>query len=571
MVSLASSVHAGPLMFAVLVGSGVSRSAGVPSGDEVTVDLIRHLADAHRKDAGADPIAWYREHVGGEPDYSTIVAELARSPADRSRILSSYFEPTPEERQEGLKVPTRAHHAIAHLVAGGFVRVIITTNFDRLLEKALSEAGVEPIVVSSPADAEAAMPIMHSRCTVIKVHGDYLFSDLRNTAAELAVYEEPIDRLLDEVFDQHGLVVCGWSAKSDVALRDAILRTRNRRFSTYWLHRGPPLPEAEKVIANRGAVCIEIRDADTAMEELCSMVEALADALDQRPVDTAVAVARLKRYLPDAEHRIRLHDLVIGETDAVIDQVRDLPMGTPPDPQGYVNRMVLYERAAAGLMQLLAVGAFFSDDDEHDRLWVRCIDRLAARSRQRSGNTALLEMQQYPTLLAIYALGVGAFAADRINPIAHVLAEVSVRQDSYSAPIAFAVNYGTVLGNTMGALHGFDPYTIRGLDHLLVLSRQVLSDIAPEPERQEDIFDQVTYLMGVAYAAHFGDVTPPATRMVRLPRGTDHSPRASVENFGQALVDAGLFASHEHLVTTGDAYCESLRQAFPGQFDWFVI
>ena len=571
MVSLASSVHAGPLMFAVLVGSGISRSAGVPSGEEVTIDLIRHLANAHQQDAGADPIAWYREHVGSEPDYSTIVAELARSPADRSRLLSSYFEPTPEEREEGLKVPTKAHHAIARLVAGGFVRVIITTNFDRLLEKALSEAGVEPIVVSSAADADAAMPIMHSRCMVIKVHGDYLSSSLRNTSEELAAYEEPMDRLLDEVFDQHGLVVCGWSAKSDVALRDAILRTRNRRFSTYWLHRGPPGPEADKVIANRGAVCIKIQDADAAMEELCSMVQALADALDQRPVDTAVAVARLKQYLPDAAQHIRLHDLVIGETDAVIDQVRDLPMGTPPDRQGYADRMVLLERATAGLMQLLAVGAFFSDQDAHDRLWVRCIDRLAARSRQRSGNTALLDLQQYPTLLAIYALGVGAFAADRINPIARVLAEVSVREDSYSAPIAFSVNYGTVLGKTMGALHGFDTFTIRGLDHLLGLSRQVMSEIVPEPERQEAIFDQVTYLMGVAYAAHFGDATGPAPRMVRLPKGADHSPRAAVENSGQALVDSGLFASHEHLVTTGDGYCESLRTAFPGQFDWFVI
>ena len=335
MVSLASSVHAGPLMFAVLVGSGISRSAGVPSGEEVTVDLIRHLADAQRQDAGADPIAWYREHVGGEPDYSTIVTELARSPADRSRLLSSYFEPTPEEREEGLKIPTKAHRAIARLVAGGFVRVIITTNFDRLLENALSEAGVEPIVVSGPADADAAMPIMHSRCTVIKVHGDYLFSDLRNTAEELAAYDEPMDRLLDEVFDRHGLIVCGWSAKSDVALRDAILRTRNRRFATYWLHRGSPQPEADKVIANRGAVCIEIRDADTAMEDLCSMVQALTDSLDQRPIDTAVAVARLKQCLPDAAQHIRLHDLVIGETGTVIDQVRDLPMDTPPDRQGY--------------------------------------------------------------------------------------------------------------------------------------------------------------------------------------------------------------------------------------------
>ena len=323
------------------------------------------------------------------------------------------------------------------------------------------------------------MPFEFSRCTIIKVHGDYLFSDLKNTAQELATYEEPLNRLLDDVFDKHGLIVCGWSAKSDVALRDAILRTRSRRFATYWLHRDDPQPEAQTIIANRGADCIEIRDADTAMEELCSMVQALSDASDQRPADTAVAVARLKRYLPDPTQRIRLRDLVIGETDAVIDQTRDLPMGPPPDPQGYDDQMAAYEQATAGLMQLLAVGAFFSDHDDHDQLWVRCIDRLAARPRQRSGNPALLKMQQYPTLLAMYALGVGSFAADRINPIARILAEISVREDSYTEPLAVAVNGESVLGDAMQALHGYEPRANRSPDRLLGLLRPIMSDIAP--------------------------------------------------------------------------------------------
>lgn len=38
---------------------------------------------------------------------------------------------------------------IARLVAAGHVRVIITTNFDRLIENALREHGVEPTVIAS--------------------------------------------------------------------------------------------------------------------------------------------------------------------------------------------------------------------------------------------------------------------------------------------------------------------------------------------------------------------------------------------------------------------------------------
>lgn len=36
-------------------------------------------------------------------------------------------------------MPTVAHKAIANLVKHGFIKVIVTTNFDRLLERALEE------------------------------------------------------------------------------------------------------------------------------------------------------------------------------------------------------------------------------------------------------------------------------------------------------------------------------------------------------------------------------------------------------------------------------------------------
>ena len=169
-VSLASSVHAGPGTFALLVGSGVSREARVLTGWDVTLDLIRRLAAALRQDPGEDLIGWYRSHSGGEPDYSSLLEDLAPSREDRRSLLERYFEPTDDERDEGAKIPTAAHRAIADLVKGGYVKVIVTTNFDRLLELALAEVGVVPAVISSPAHAEGALPLVpadarSSRCT----------------------------------------------------------------------------------------------------------------------------------------------------------------------------------------------------------------------------------------------------------------------------------------------------------------------------------------------------------------------------------------------------------------------
>ena len=89
MVSLASSVHAGPWTFALLVGSGINSGAGVPSGWEMTIDLIRRLAALYGQDTGDDPASCYRERLNGEPDYLNILegqspredAEFANHPS----------------------------------------------------------------------------------------------------------------------------------------------------------------------------------------------------------------------------------------------------------------------------------------------------------------------------------------------------------------------------------------------------------------------------------------------------------------------------------------------------------
>ena len=562
MVSLASSVHAGPSTFALLLGSGISAGSGVLSGWEMTVDLIRRLAMLQEQDPGEDPVAWYRERFGGEPEYSDVLSELAPSQGDRRNLLSSYFEPTEQERDEGLKAPTKAHHAIARLVADGFVKVIVTTNFDRLLEAALANADVEPSVVSSPSSAAGALPIAHSSCVIIKVHGDYLSPDLKNTYEELSTYDPAIEGLLDEVFDQYGLIVCGWSGTWDTALRNAILRTPSRRFSTYWLHRGTVSPEAQEIIGHRDAISVTIRDADSAMEGLSEKVQALAAATDQRPADTAVAVAQLKRYLPDPVHRIRLHDLVMVEAEAVIEQVHGLPTSGRFTPEGYVERMEVYERAMSTLMALLANGAFFSDRVEHDRLWVRCTQLLATRTQEQAGLTVLVHMQQYPTLLALYALALGALAADRVESIARVLTDITVQELSEPVPVAVAAASLRVLSHdtVKRSLTGFERRRTPVSDHLWGLMGPAMSSIVGDQSRFEDLFDEVEYLLGVAYTVH-GVGPGPVGRATWRTAHSNRPPGGLTRRHAQALVAAGLFDSDEHLTQTLQTYDTDLRSS----------
>ena len=148
--SLVISMSAQPGVYALLLGSGVSRGAGIPTGWEVMVSLIKQLAVARGEDVPADPIGWYRGIFGRDVSYSDLLKQLGPMPATRRGILQRFFEPTDKQREQGLKQPSAAHTAIAALVARGYVKVIVTTNFDRLIENALSDAGVEPVVLSTP-------------------------------------------------------------------------------------------------------------------------------------------------------------------------------------------------------------------------------------------------------------------------------------------------------------------------------------------------------------------------------------------------------------------------------------
>jgi hypothetical protein len=330
----------------LLLGSGVSRSAEIPTGWEVVLDLIGRVARLSDADTQGDPVGWYRERYEREPDYSVLLEELAAEPAERQRLLRAYFEPDDDDREQGRKMPTGAHRAIAELVRDGAIKVIVTTNFDRLLERALDDVGVFPTVLATPDAIEGAMPLAHTQCTIVKLHGDYLDARIRNTPDELAGYDPRIDGILDRIFDDYGLIVCGWSGEWDTALRAAISRCPTRRFTTYWATRGEPRELARELIELRRAAVIEIEDADSFFTDLQEKVRSLEEVARPHPLSAVLAKTTLKRYLADERHRIRLHDLFADELVRVESETSSdaFPNGAPePTRESGLERMQRYE------------------------------------------------------------------------------------------------------------------------------------------------------------------------------------------------------------------------------------
>ena len=409
---LAFSVFEAKGVYALLLGSGLSRSAEVPTGWEITLDLVRRVGLSQGVEAQADWAAWYRSQTGEEPNYSKLLAEIASSPDERRAILHSYIEPSTQDREDGRKVPTRAHHAIAALVAAGFIRVIITTNFDRLMENALREAGVEPTIVASVDALSGAEPITHSACYVLKLHGDYKDARILNTDEELESYPTAYDGLLDRILDEHGLIVAGWSGAWDYALRAALLRAPNRRYGAYWATRGEPPPEADELIQHRRARVIPIKDSDTFFEGLKQRIYTLEQTRQQNPQSIDLMVASAKRYLAKPEHRIQLRDLIDQEIERLLAQLNSDSAGLsnngPFDPAEWRRRVGIYEAATEGLASTLGLLGRWGDGTDLS-IAREAVQALYARAdHNRGGLVAYVELQSYPAVLAFTAYGLGS-------------------------------------------------------------------------------------------------------------------------------------------------------------------
>ncbi|MEO6503278.1 MAG: SIR2 family protein [Jatrophihabitantaceae bacterium] len=435
-VMLAASMHAQPGVYAVLLGSGVSTSVGVPTGWGIVKELVRRTAAAAAPDdadslrlAQDDPEGWWAAHCEGELGYASLLETLAPTAAARQGLLADFFEPTDEERQEGLKVPSKAHEAVAQLVKQRLVRVILTTNFGRLMEQALWAAGIAPQVIARPEAVNGMAPLAHSEATVVKLHGDCKDLGTRNTPEELSKYPEEWTTLLRQVFDEYGLAISGWSADWDTALANALEETPNRRYPLYWDSRSSKGQTAKRIISNRRGLIIQAAGADELFSGLLASVDAL-ERLSQPPLTTAMAIARMKRYLPDPVRRIDLHDLLINAASDVAARIAEQPLSVPKFDGPQIQNV--YERhleAVTPLIHMLVTCVWHDPVGTHDGLLLDVLQRLvdAGTAPVSSVTSGLDDARLWPALLAMTAMGVAGVRRDRERLIIRLGTEVHGR------------------------------------------------------------------------------------------------------------------------------------------------
>jgi hypothetical protein len=501
-LNLALSIHSNPGVYSLLIGSGVSRSAAIPTGLEIVDNLISKLKILSKDTTETDLKTWYKLYYKEDPDYSKILERISPTQTERNAILRSYFEPTQEEREQQLRVPTLAHKAIASLVKDGYVKVIITTNFDRLLEVALEEQGITSIVVSTDDSIAGAIPYIHSTCTIVKVNGDYRDTRIKNTRTELENYSPALNSYLDRILDEFGLIVCGWSGEWDTALKSAIIRCPSRRYTTYWSSRHAPNEESLKLIEHRQARVIHIESADKFFTNLYDNVKSLKQMEPLNPASIPVAIAMTKRFLSEEKYRITLHDLVSEEVEKCR-VIMDSPRFTFPSElkkEEFQARMHDYEAVIQRLSAVLNTISFFGEQS-HSCHITNSINRLA-ESATRGGIIVLINLLRYPALLLSYSCGIVSLAVSRWWNLAAVLNSTTIRDEKKKFPAIKYLNVWNVFDNDVykwvprpNAQREFTPANL----YLQELLRIPLKPYIPSDAEYQGIFDIFEYLLALVY------------------------------------------------------------------------
>jgi len=418
LLNVAFSLYSSPGAYALLLGAGVSAASGIPTAWGVLEDLVTRTADLIGA-TPADPIAWYEEQFGEYPTYEGILERIAPTQIERQRLLRGHFERSPEDIDAGLKAPTPAHVAIARLVRSGTIKVIVTLNFDHLIEQALRDEGVEPTIVASPADIDGMAPLHTLDCCVVHLHGDYLNpTTMLNTTTELAAYGASTARLLQRILEDYGLIIAGWSSKYDPALRDAIAAHYPNRYTLTWFEPAVPSEEATVLRTLKNGVHVT-QDADTGFGHLADGVAALASRRSRHPLTIPVAVETAKRELAGQAVAIGLHDRLGQELDAL----HRLPEFHLTDHQqdGHYARMLVRVEDATRLPAALLMALTYWGADETDRWWIDEIPRFAI-SVDGSGLVKLLSLRVVSGAILFYAVGVAAVAAQRFELLRRLFA-----------------------------------------------------------------------------------------------------------------------------------------------------
>lgn len=192
-----------------------------------------------------------------------------------SRLFSAVY-PTPTMRRNYIKSfvqgakPGQGHEALGQLLCKTNNNIVITTNFDTLVETAIHESGHGKDLITmkhcndttcSAFDAEGSLnPVFQQQrsnaALVIKAHGDLDRAEQKNTIEELRQLHDDFYKKLKSIFHNYKPIFIGYSG-NDSGLVDLLVRYANEvqrksdNCGCYWLIYGDDMSHPEDCLPER--------------------------------------------------------------------------------------------------------------------------------------------------------------------------------------------------------------------------------------------------------------------------------------------------------------------------------
>jgi hypothetical protein len=185
--------------------------------------------------------------------------------------------------------PTFGHQILAALMKLDKVRLVWTTNFDRLVEDAAAIAfgSTSDLTVSTIDSGGVAMRALNEGSWPLlgKLHGDFQSVALKNTTEELKTQEGALRAALIESCKRFGLIVAGYSGRDESvmkALEEAVTQPNAFPGGLFWISKsGWPIYRRVEELLTRAegigikAYLIETETFDELMGDLAQQIEDL--------------------------------------------------------------------------------------------------------------------------------------------------------------------------------------------------------------------------------------------------------------------------------------------------------
>ena len=266
----------------ILLGSGASYTSGIStgahlvddwrkeiyeqySGKEYFSDLDKNDHDNARQRAIDFLIKEHGSWYNPQKEYSSLFERKFDLPAQRRRFVENLVEG---------HLPSIGYLYLITLINQKYFNTIFTTNFDDLINEAFYQFSNTRPLICAHDSAVNSISLIAQRPKIIKLHGDYLFDDIKNTIKETESLEQNIKEKFIEFTKDNGLIIVGYSGQ-DRSILDVLnyllQQEEYLKNGLYWCFR----PEDEinhevrKILWKDKVYCVEIEGFDELFAEFC--------------------------------------------------------------------------------------------------------------------------------------------------------------------------------------------------------------------------------------------------------------------------------------------------------------